>query len=125
MQCFFLDIIIVISSSTLSPDIRVHRAGSQLKIYSIEVQLLANIVSRDIRTTTGRNLNFIQTETGLDPWRTSAQEVGDSLVREPVPDQDQWRLPLLCQFLNQRDELETSLEDTKTITELIDSLCSS
>ena len=95
------------------------------KSKSSPVQLLANIVSRDIRTTTGRNLNFIQTETGLDPWRTSAQEVGESLVREPVPDQDQWRLPLLCQFLNQRDELETSLEDTKTITELIDSLCSS
>ena len=30
LQCFFLDLIIII---TLSPDIRVHRAGSQLKNY--------------------------------------------------------------------------------------------
>ena len=32
LQCFFFDIIIVVSSSTLSSEIRVHRAGSQLKI---------------------------------------------------------------------------------------------
>ena len=28
----FFDLIIILSSSTLSPDIRVHRAGSQLKM---------------------------------------------------------------------------------------------
>ena len=95
------------------------------KSKSSPVQLLVNIVARDIRSTTGRNLSLIQTETGLDPWKTSAHQVNEALVRESVPDEDNWRLPLLCQFLTRREEMETNLEDTKNITELIDSLCSS
>ena len=35
---------------------------------SMEVSVLANIVGRDVRTTSGSNLHLIGTVTGLDPW---------------------------------------------------------
>jgi hypothetical protein len=40
-----------------------------------------------------------------------------------VPNEDQWRLPLLQNLLYQHREMDTYGEDVKTITELIDSLC--
>ena len=50
-----------------------------LKSKSNEVKVLANIVARDVGSVTGRNLLFIQNETGLDPWRTSAAKVREVL----------------------------------------------
>ena len=96
-----------------------------LKSKSAPVQLLANIVARDIRSTTGRNLQLIEKESGLDPWTTNGHHVKEALQRTPVPAQDMWRLPLLNQFLTRRHELEALLEDTQAINDLIDSLCSS
>ena len=96
-----------------------------LKSTSGEVTVLANMVSRDVRSVTGRNLHMIERETGLDPWKTSAAKVKENLPYSAVPNQDLWRLPLLCQYLFQRRQMEISLEDTKEISNLIDSLCSS
>lgn len=92
---------------------------------SDKIQLLANIVARDIRSTTGKNLNTIEARTGLDPWSNSANLVKESLVRQPVPDEDLWRVPLLVQYLEERTMLEVNMEQTDLITDLIDSLCSS
>ena len=49
----------------------------------------------------------------------------ESLVRQPVPDEDLWRVPLLVQYLEERTMLEANMEQTDLITDLIDSLCSS
>jgi hypothetical protein len=95
------------------------------KSKSAPVQFLVNIVARDIRSTTGRNLHLLQTETGLDPWSTSENKFKEAVLREPVPAEDIWRLPLLCQFLMRRQNMETNMEDTEVITDLINSLCSS
>ena len=95
------------------------------KSKSHEVMVLVNVVARDMRSVTGRNLLMIERETGLDPWLASAARVKEKLPHSDVPEQDQWRLPLLCQYLYQRREMETSLEDVKEISNLIDSLCSS
>ena len=62
------------------------------------VQLLVNFIPRDLRTAAGRNHHFIETETGIDPLRTGAQKVCESLARELLPDQDVWRLPFLNNF---------------------------
>ena len=86
------------------------------------VKFLAQIVARDIRSTTGRNLHLIQEEANIDPW---AKDVEVRLHREPVPNEDMWRLPLLCKLLIQRKEMELNMEKTEGITDLIDSLCSS
>ena len=42
-----------------------------------------------------------------------------------VPDVDQWRLPLLVKLLEQKMEMEAYEENSKSIRELIDSLCCS
>ena len=96
-----------------------------LKSKAEPVQILANVVARDIRSTTGKNLLLIERETSLDPWIANGHHVKESLHRTPVPAEDMWRLPLLNQFLTRRQELEALLEDTKVINDLIDSLCSS
>ena len=96
-----------------------------LKSTSKEVKVLANIVSRDIRSVTGKNLAYIEQEAGIDPWRATAFQVRDSVPNSRIPPQDEWRLPLLCQYIYQRQEMKVQGEDTKEITQLIDSLCSS
>ena len=42
---------------------------------SPEVALVANLMSRDIRSTTGRNLARLKQETGLNPWVASPFQV--------------------------------------------------
>ena len=96
---------------------------SLLKSISREVQVVANIVSRDIRSTTGKNLAFIEMESKLDPWKASAAQVRSSLPKSEVPPQEQWRLPLLKQYIDHRQELKTQCEDTKEISKLMDGLC--
>ena len=70
------------------------------KSSSPEVALLANIAGRDMSSTTGRNLNLIYTETGLNPWCTNA--CSKNLRLSKVPQSDDWRLPLLKSFLSKR-----------------------
>ena len=95
-----------------------------LKSKASPVKLLVNVVARDIRSTTGKNLQLIERKTGLNPWTTNANLVKEALKRPPVPNEDMWRLPLLDKFLIRRREQEAQLEDTRAIDELIDSLCS-
>jgi hypothetical protein len=92
---------------------------------SMEVSVLAHIVSRDVRTTTGSNLRHVQEMTGLDPWCCLGSQVkkvlGEKLA--DLPEQDEWRLPYLGKLLEQRGDFYYQLEDTSELTELIDSLC--
>jgi hypothetical protein len=73
---------------------------------SMEVVVLANLVARDVRTTTGANLHY-----------------GPLEKLSEMPDQDRWRLPYLGRLLEERGERFHNMEDTVGITELIDSLC--
>ena len=92
---------------------------------SMEVSVLAHIVARDVRTTTGSNLHHVKEMTGLDPWCCLGSQVkrvlGEKLA--DLPEQDKWRLPYLGKLLEQRGDLYYQLEDTSELTELIDSLC--
>ena len=90
---------------------------------SKEVALVASVVSRDVRSTTGRNLWLIEEEPHLNPFTARPAEVRDRLKLAAVPEQDIWRLGLLETYLSERRTLETNLEDTEQITGLIDSLC--
>ena len=92
---------------------------------SVEVSILAHIVARDARTTTGSNLQLIRELCGLDPWSCSSGKVkevlGNRLVQ--VPTQDFWRLSYLGKLLEQRGESYYQMGDTSELTELIDSIC--
>ena len=54
-----------------------------LKSPTREVLIMANIAARDVRSTVGKNLHFIQTESGKDPWTISPGE-GRSATRRQV-----------------------------------------
>ena len=99
--------------------------SSLRKSPSMEVSVLANIVARDIRTTTGSNLALIREVTVLDPWSCSSGQVRKVLgeVESEVPAPDQWRIAYLEKLLAQRGEWHYQLKDTTELTELIDSLC--
>ena len=72
---------------------------------SHEVSFMANFVSRDLRTMTGRNLRFLADESGLDPWTVAPAKLKEVLhIKEAnVPDGETWRLPYLDKLLEQRE----------------------
>ena len=90
-----------------------------------EVRVVARIVGRDNRSVTGINLMALKQEFNLDPWVRSAVCFKSGYVGYIVPEVDRWRLPLLRKMLNQRSEMVVCEEEVDTITDLIDSLCSS
>ena len=98
---------------------------SLLSHQSKEISLIANIVGRDLESTTGKNLRGIGMETGLNLWLASSFQVKstlNSLVK--CEETDRWKLSLLENYLLRRQERDEMLKCTKDITELIDSLCS-
>ena len=95
-----------------------------------EVNILARIVAKDIRTTTGRNLRVLERETGGLTWLTPSRKIKEELQkRQPgVPAEDGWRVPYLGKLLEERDNLvyqgDEDSKEVERVQELIDSLCS-
>ena len=102
---------------------------SLLNSPSREVNILARIVFKDIRTTTARNLRFLEQETGGVTWPELPRKIKGRLQeRQPVvPREDQWRVQYLGKLLEERDILRyEGLEGSKEVElvqGLIDSLC--
>ena len=93
-----------------------------------EVACMANIASRDLRSTTGSNLRLVQDSSGLDPWLSTSSQLKKMLHQKEqvmVPMQDKWRVQYLGTLLAQRKELSYmgEDEDEKQVAELIESLC--
>ena len=99
---------------------------SLLSSPSKEVAVVARIVGRNSRTTTGLNLLNLRLETKLNPWTCSVKSFKDYFLEaEEVPEMERWRLPLLEKYLRIRDEQRVSCQDTEYIDGLISSLCTS
>ena len=96
-----------------------------LKSKSFEVQVLVNLVSKDIRSTTAKNIALIEREAGKAINNLSPQQVRELVEKPAVPMNQEWRMPLLQKLLSERRLLETSVVNTDIITGVIDSLCSS
>ena len=96
-----------------------------------EVNILARMVAKDVRTVTARNLRLLETESCGQSWIAPAVRIHEGLAsREPVvPARDSWRIPYLGKLLEERDGLvyegEDQSEEVEELQELIDSLCSS
>ena len=87
---------------------------------------LANLVSRDVQSTTGGNLRLIEQETGLSAWNASQDKLKEAFKQKErvhVEDREQWRIPFLSKLLGCRQELSYLGEDTEEISDLINSLC--
>ena len=90
----------------------------------------ARIASKDIRSTTARNLRLLEEETGGMTWSNSKQKIQEMLLQgvPGAPKADEWRITYLGKLLEQRDimkyqGLEES-EPAQLVQSLINSLCS-
>ena len=87
--------------------------------------MMAKSVINDKRSVTAKNLEHIKDVTGLDNSNLTANDVRNYSGVTPVPINQEWRLSLLPKMLSQRNKMESNFEDTKTLTIMIDSLCTS
>ena len=92
-----------------------------------EVAVAARLVSRDVRTSVGKNLVRIEQLTSLNPWLASKSQLQERLVQAlavEVPADDAWRPALLHKLLG--DRLETHYkaneEEASELSRLISSL---
>ena len=92
---------------------------------SPEVCIVANMVARCARSTTGRNMLNIERETNLDPWTTQSWQVRDEVPRAEVPAMQGWRVQFLGKLLEARMEMDSKCQDLEEINTLMDSFCSS
>ena len=96
---------------------------------SHEVRTIAFLVSRDLRSVTGRNLELVRQLSGEDPWVASPTRVKESLMERElveVPERDTWRCSYLRKLLEQRQFAHYNGDTDREIhlSQLIDSLCS-
>ena len=89
--------------------------------------MLSRFLARNVQSNTGKNLQYIQEETGLSPWFACRGGLRDALVAGEVVGvlpQDRWRIPYLGSLLSQRREARTLAleEEEKRLSQLIDSL---
>ena len=94
---------------------------------SPEVQLVARLAARDIRSNLGSNLRLIHDMTGLNPWTTTRpclKEILRDVTIAEIPESDTWRLGFLKKLLSERQEAFYNADDegVNNITSLIESL---
>ena len=94
-------------------------------IPAIEVRVVANLATADIRSTTGNNLFNLRKATSLDLNKENMSKARTVLLnmRKEVPVLDSWRIGCLRKFLNEKFILVAGHQPTDQVDSLIDSLC--
>ena len=100
---------------------------SMLRSASLEVRVMARLVSRDLRTVTARNLKMVEQLSGLDPWQFGGRRLKDAIhLREEVEveRESEWRVNYLHTLLSRRMEAHYKhhTEEEEWLQKLIDSL---
>ena len=93
---------------------------------SMEVATMANLVSRDIQSTTGKNLRLVEKSLGLSAWEASQVKLKEAIKKKEtvtVEDIDLWRIPYLDKLLGGKQEVAYMGEDVEEISSQINSLC--
>ena len=67
---------------------------------------MANIVGRNVRTNTGRNLKLMEDEFSVSPWVATASLIREKYPGCEVPPEQGWVLPKLAAALDERLEGE-------------------
>ena len=100
---------------------------STLDSPSHEVQIMARLSGRDVRSNFGSNLRLIMEKTGLDPWETDNRTIKNYLSiaeTRDTPMEDHWRLQLSQKLLESRLQayFYCDIEEETRLTEVIRSL---
>ena len=66
------------------------------------MQIVANVVGRCVRSTTGSNLRRIHLETGLDPWIEPYWKVRNKIMKAVIKSEDGYRVQYLKKLLQSR-----------------------
>ena len=90
-----------------------------------EVLVLAELMSKDARSTTAENLAHVSATTGLNCSSAEKLAIKAALPIEEVPESERWRLGLLDSLLSERAELEKDGKDVKRVVSMLSSLCNS
>ena len=88
-----------------------------------EVSVLAELMSKDARSTTAGNLSFVSATTGLNCATADKLSIKAALPIEGVPEGEMWRLGLLDSLLSERTSLEKDSKDVKRVISMLGSLC--
>ena len=92
---------------------------------SMEVKVICVVAAGDVRTTTGRNLWWLKTDSGLEPLRSRSVKMkavlGSKLAL--VPDRARWRISSLAKLFEDHGQVHYEGGDVEHLTVLIDSLC--
>ena len=94
------------------------------KSSSVEIRSLFEIIGYNCQSSTGRNLYFIRTETGLDPYRISSRHIKNLDMRQQIPMLEMWRIPTLDRLIKKRNDLLDKMENTDDVDAIIHSVCS-
>ena len=90
------------------------------------VRYLSALCHDDRRTLLGRTLYKIGSECGADHADLTTTLVKNSLMYFPVPDDQQWRVPLLLELLDARsDKMTIENLTSNQISDIIDNICTS
>ena len=94
---------------------------------SHEVQVLANLASRDLRSNLGSNIGLIQLETDVNPWlltKSHCKIILDARTVATVPGEEIWRAVYLEKLLTDRLVVHYGGQDDEEerLTTLINSL---
>ena len=87
------------------------------------MSILAEIFSKDARSTTAENLAYVSTITGLNCSSAEKAAIKVALPVTEVPESERWRLGLLDSLLRERAALEKEGQDVKRIVSMLSSLC--
>ena len=93
---------------------------------SKEVATLANLMGRDVQTTTGKNIRLIEERSGLSVWSTGQEKLKEAVAENEiviVDEADKWRIPLLGKLLGQKRELSYLGAELEETNDHINSLC--
>ena len=96
-----------------------------------EVGIMARVASKDIRSSTARNLRLVEESSGGQTWLSSRGKIIAGLRRRDVrvPMEEEWRINLLGNLLERRNILDyQGLQEEPEFVQLqeqIDSLCTS
>ena len=92
---------------------------------SFEVRALVNVVSKDVTSTTARNLTLIEKESGQSIRNLTPKLVRELVKIQDVPINQDWRFSLLKTLLSERKVVASQLCSTDMLDLVINSLCSS